>query len=769
MSEFVGYRVNAVEPAASGKKGFVTVYAERKNSEASLGEYGGDAYPVVSAVTEGDTEYGIVLAADGVGQGAYTHPSLQAYLEECNGDVKEEDRDFAKLSCFLRTLYGAEIFDGKNADVLSYAMRCFSDVPMDGYYVAPDEREWKDPNNTQAVMPFYKRDSQSLGSRILCVYIYLKYRNYMYEHKITSWTEEKARELRDLINGDVQAELRPRVLKMFKHSDTTNKTKQMRYFLCSTVAVWFYTFDKKSKHISALSLNCGDARTYVVNGTDGVRQISLDDAFEDGMMKGFFHFGSDPDTSGDYCDNTLFARIVEADAPCILFACSDGVYDTCPGYMQDDGKKISLPYGESTDAYDFLFNVNMLAALRRCHSYEDFKREVVFNFYAQDTTQSTLEAKEGGLYPHVKRDDSGTLAARFFEKTEGGELEILEVLRQNEHTAIDELYALLKEYEHEGGFRIPYYHPHVQSASDTKREEVSEYATGIFKNAMANTVKAKYPELFANMKKNNAQTLWGVQHNLAAPLAGFPLTQFLKVPAYYATFFNLAMEDWGYLTEHNLIKNDANGLTLTEIPKDWEAYAHVICDQDVFQILTGIDFETKYREFTSGAQGDKTGDVWLQLYEWFEERYSGTVKKSRNAVWTAADDGRKTVKDEPTPDSVIASILKPAEPEKTAESEKAAESEKTEKAAESAEPEQTTEPEKAEEVDTTKAEATEEPKAEKQEEPQEEEAAIADDAQMGELSVEEEEGTDDGAILMIEEDTPKTDSSKTENSDKKKK
>ena len=105
--ETIGYRVNA-DSAPIGvlnkmRKGLVAIYSERRNAQSYLGYYGGDAYPMSSEIQDPESNlvYGIVIANDGLGNGGFTHKSLNDFV---NGD--SDTTDEAKLGKFLRTLYG---------------------------------------------------------------------------------------------------------------------------------------------------------------------------------------------------------------------------------------------------------------------------------------------------------------------------------------------------------------------------------------------------------------------------------------------------------------------------------------------------------------------------------------------------------------------------------------------------------------------------------------------------------------------------------------
>ena len=389
--ERIGYRANARDAAknvlSDGRvvkpsDGLVTVFAERRKNKSTNGEYGGDAYPLVDEyeikIANSRYRLGIVLVSDGVGNAAFTHPSLERYLETRVAEFGiKDDLDKFKLRIFLEDLYGPEIFNEEYQCVLDYALRCFSPVRADGYFAADTER-WYDKDNFQRVMPFYKRDSQSLGSRITCVGLYktaiewvrqngqkLQGADAFQEEDVESLVADLKKDLEAFAFGEGEKSLRTRTQRtnqkgevMFSYDDAPNPNQRLRYYLAATVAAWFYLYDVKKESVQAVSINIGDARTYLINLKDGVRQISADEAFSDNNdMRGFVHRGQTPKTTHQFCDGSFFARIVKSDLPCALFACSDGIYETVcnvPG-------RITLPYGENIhDALDILFEKNLL-------------------------------------------------------------------------------------------------------------------------------------------------------------------------------------------------------------------------------------------------------------------------------------------------------------------------------------------------------------------------------------------------------------------------
>ncbi len=607
-TEYIGYRANASDQPKN-KKGVVTVYAERRNNMSALGEYGGDAYPFVyeERNDESNLTYGMAVAADGVGQGAYTHASLKKFLQDCPKELPtlyEKNPTETLLYKFLTELYGKEIFEEKNNDALQYALRCFADVPCDGYF-ASDIAKWAN-SDSQIVRHFYDRDSQSLGSRIVCVGLYLKFRNWHSLKNLQMWdkTSAKAKDLRSKIENYLSGELRTNVFKIFNHSDAPDTTKRNYYFLCSTVAVWFYIANDNTKTVSALSLNCGDARCYVADLQDGVRQISIDDAFDDGAMSAFVHFGAAPRLQKPYHDGKFHARIVELQYPCALLACSDGVYDTCPAAMPSDESKYSFAYGEKPESNDFLFEYNMLCALRNCHSMEDFSREVAFNFYGQANTKCA-ESTTAGNYAAIKKDDSGTLAGKFFGARGG--LELLEKLRLKQDTRIDRLFDKLNEHI-ERGNPIPYYKPHASSSSEKQKAILDDYATGTFKSATINILKNVYPAVFQEMCATGEKTLWGVE-DCTTPLTGFKLNMFLCKQANLVAMLQKAMEVY-----------EPESTELAQLQsKSWES---VLSVEEAAQALHEAEFEKFVEKYKNSS--DKGGDdEKLQQYKEFCKYFYG--------------------------------------------------------------------------------------------------------------------------------------------------
>lgn len=517
LNEYIGYRANTKTPQGVST-GIVTVYAERNNSVA-LGEYGGDSYPCACEYTNklsGKT-YGFLIVADGVGQASYVHPSLETaltkYCEEHYPNLFENQKEATMLHAFFELLYGEDFFADPDAE--DYAIQCFSSLPTNGFFATKSQENWGkydstgDPKVGQVELPFYKRDSQSLGSRIVCVGLFYKFRRFF--ENDTAIELYKADFLKTQIENYLQGELKDNIGKLFSLKDAPNITKKNHYFLCSTVAMWFYITDKNTSKVSALALNCGDARCYISDKKEGVRQISTDDALPDGSMSAFVHYGEAPRNDSTYHDGKFHSAKVEADYPCALFVCSDGVYDTCP--LE---KEAFLTYGQEPEANDLLFELNMLKALRSCYSLEDFRREIVFNFYGQ-ANRNCQEFNAVGNFSHIKKDDSGTLSGRFF----GNNFTDLFVeLRKVDNTFLDRFLNYLNANQ------LPYYQTNNSSVQDKQKEALSDYATGEFKTAVMPILKKEYPNAFAEMKGDGQNTLWGVE-NCNNELVGFKLGQFV--------------------------------------------------------------------------------------------------------------------------------------------------------------------------------------------------------------------------------------------------
>lgn len=606
--EYIGYRANTFR-VTNEKRGVVTVFAERNNN-VSLGEYGGDAVPFTHEYKKNGVVYGTSVAADGVGQGAYAHPSLERFLNEYCKDnypnLSEKEKDATMLYVFLTILYGEDFV--KDQDALKYATACFSSVPKNGFFAAnkeswqkyDDDFSKKTAKVGQSVLPFYKRDSQSLGSRIVCVGLFYKFRRYFENSGITVFNAAIADTLKTKIEKYINEDLSEKVRILFSLDDAPNATKRGHYFLCSTVAIWFYAADESSKTVSAISLNCGDARCYVADLIEGVRQISVDDAFPDGTMSAFVHYGDKPRNDSEYHDGRFHSRIVKLQYPCALFACSDGVYDTCP-----DEKRKFLPYGQESEANDFLFELNMLRALRNCYSIEDFRRAVVFDFYGQSNTNCG-ELAEAGNFEHVKKDDSGTLAGKFFGDTP---IELFEKLRRTTKTFLDNFVKYLTD-KHEEKIDLPYYSPRISSSEDKKKEMLSDYATGDFKSAIVAPLKDNYSKAFREMKENGINELWGIE-NCDNELTGFKLNQFVSMAGNLTKMLVKALE------------RNAEG-SIDDLP----VYDNVLAIPAVKDALDKDDSFNKFVEKYLSSEKNEKADALIALYDKFKSAFYGNTPEN---------------------------------------------------------------------------------------------------------------------------------------------
>lgn len=625
VGEKIGYRVNAETPRTVCNNGFVNVFAERKNENATLGYYGGDAYPteyeaVFNENKNDEFALGFVLDADGLGNGNFVHESLKDYLNDNTpGNFTGTDRDNAKLSLFLRKLYGKEIFEQKYSKALEYALSCFSCVPVDGFF-AVDEAIWQKNENAQTVIPFFERDSQSLGSRIVCVALFKTLLDAVYDPEINNEHDfaavaEKIRKKADKTIKD----LRTAIFELFKYSDADARTVG-RYFLPSTVAFWFYKYDKKQQSVNAVAVSVGDARCYALDTVNGVRQISVDDAAEDGDIASLVHYGNSAINNSKHFDNEFRARIIELKAPCALMACSDGVYDTCP-HVKKQG---DISFGNKEEApSDIMFEKNLLDALRDCYSADDFKRKIVFEFYAQRAVDNmVVETGCSRGYMRTKRDDSGTLAARFFDAP----VALFDALRKSV-TSLDKLYDVIIEAKR-NSIDIPYKKPHVKQKAERDESKLAEVAAKFMTNELQELLKKAYPAAFECMKANGSNMLWGVEHNNVTPLAGFSLGQFVKMGSVKSATFLTCLEDWKVCSDGH-------------VPPEWKGklHEHIITNADIYEYLKKIDFGALAKQ-TTGDGDDSHFDKLLELYAWFEKCFYGVCEKPRSEVWAKTDSER---------------------------------------------------------------------------------------------------------------------------------
>ncbi len=639
--ETIGYRVNA-DSAPIGvlnkmRKGLVAIYSERRNAQSYLGYYGGDAYPMSSEIQDPESNlvYGIVIANDGLGNGGFTHKSLNDFV---NGD--SDTTDEAKLGKFLRTLYGDGLFDNTEKDALDYALRSFSKVPTDGCFAA-DATRWGMEENQQTVLPFYKRDSQSLASRIVSVGIYYKFRRFAQDKKLKHWDEDSVSELRSQIelylrgepgedesDDSKRGELWKNVFKIFSYNDASQPAERQSYFLPCTLACWFYIYDRTTHKVSAVAFNVGDCRCYLADTKQGMQQISTDDAQADGAMTNLIHFGTKNLTINNVPYSKLHARIIEADAPCALIACSDGIYDTCTGLgpVNLTRGKYGMPYGVP-EANDFMFEYNFLQAMRRCYSFDDFVRETVFNFFGQSCAQGCAECVEGPETHPCKTDDSGTLGARFFG--EKSPLELFERLRATKSTLLDKLHDRMLQL-HEEGTDVPYTEQHIVSSEQQNDEKLEAYVRdndgfNQLVNSLKNRYTAAYTSMAAAVQNGEKSELWGFEHT--AQVTGFRLAGLFNPVSRRLAIFHVAVSDWNLCTDG--------------IPQTWQAepHKHVIFTEDELALLRKNEFGKMSAELTAKTvnyQAERT----LALYKWFENSFYGRTDKGPYDILTETDKQR---------------------------------------------------------------------------------------------------------------------------------
>ncbi len=544
---FLGKRDGVGNSFLDLSKDRLVVFSERSGN---LYKYGGDAYPVVWEEEKNGIKYGLILAADGVGQGGFVHPSLKRRLCELisreygdmKNDVELSDEDNKlMLAVFLKVMFDIEPFsaaendahDAQSKEVFEYALRCFADVPVGGYYGGRKPLNSADEDQ-QVVTPFYNRDSQSLASRIACVWIYQQFRTWALDKHLTKWTTKDVNELRESITDsmyrDDESSLSGRVRQLFSYDDAPKEDNRNIYYLPATVAAWFYIDD--GKKISAVALNCGDARCYKVDLADGVKQISDDDVVDGDKMSAFVHFGVTRRSAANgyegYFDGTFRAAIVELQAPCALFACSDGVYDTCPQEWLGEQER---PLGfENGDCSDILFENRMLKAFKRAYSLDDLAREIVFSFYGQNSPhglkkQFCLEWQEAGAGEKVKKDDSGTFAAKLFS-TDGDPLQLMEKLREGKDATTLEVLTTVA-YEK----NIAFVNPHLQSSEEQSAEEFMEFARDVITNGdFVALLSARIPkETLIAKRGEGIASFWGI--NLQKANLAIPFGRVLKANA----------------------------------------------------------------------------------------------------------------------------------------------------------------------------------------------------------------------------------------------
>ncbi|MGN1066483.1 MAG: hypothetical protein ACI4QH_01600, partial [Candidatus Fimimonas sp.] len=214
----------------------------------------------------------------------------------------------------------------------------------------------------------------------------------------------------------------------------------------------------------------------------------------------------------------------------------------------------------------------------------------------------------------IKKDDSGTLAGRFFGERNG--LELFEKLRQTKDTFIDRMYQALKAHAQKGDF-IPYYKPHVTSSSDKQEKLVADYATDCFKAAVLDSLKTAYPDAFQKMAESGETVLWGVE-NCTVMFSGFKLNMFLSKQANLVAMLQKAVEVY--------LQNGA--LEFEQKPKKWES---VLSVDEAAQALREAEFEKFVQNLTNGSDSGED-DQQLHRYESFCKCFYGDLPQNYQDV-----------------------------------------------------------------------------------------------------------------------------------------
>lgn len=437
-------RQNAAPQDNFVKNCALTLFAEHRGSNESIGFFGGDAYPAAWVSTDKKgRRYGLALAADGLGSGNFVHPSLQQWVAT-KGTTEEE-----KLHAYLEQMYGKAFFD--DTEAVEYAVRNFLPVPPNCFF--------NDENGVgQYNKPFYEKDSQYLSSRTVSIGVFYRFRRYFDDKE---FTPDNVAKLREAIEVYLDRDLRANLFKVFDYSDTTNADKRNKYFLPCTMACWF--FQEQEKDVLAAAYYVGDARCYKVDLTDGVMLISQDDANPlDNNMNCCIRFGEYNEANPQGMkDCAIKATFVQLDKPCAVFACSDGVYDTCSAL--DASNKICLPAGRNEfvkyevtklhESNDIAFERNYLEILRRANSLDDVSQLTATHIYCHsrlDTAGGTYSAvADCGNPGDIKRDDSATMGMVFFGLTEAGYPLLLDELKDDAKWQNLSLIRLYDELERE--------------------------------------------------------------------------------------------------------------------------------------------------------------------------------------------------------------------------------------------------------------------------------------------------------------------------------
>ena len=516
-------RYFARDAAPNLRQGIVTLYAEYRNRDKGRGYYGGDAYPVVW--TDARRRYGMILVADGMGNGNFEHPSLERYLEAHGASTDDE-----KLYVFLRDIFGEDFFADEEA--VNYAAKSFAPIVPNGFYSEGGDEG-------QCNKPFYRKNSQYLSSRIVTVGIYHTFRDW-FARGGKAVTPEAAAELRTAIDDYINVTLRGKINAIFDTADAPNVTALAIAYLPCTAVCWF--FEDCGDKVNAVAYNVGDTRAYVVDTVDGVMQVTPDDAEPvTNVMTCIIRFGT-VDPTRAMPDGAIKASYVQLDKPCALMCCSDGVYDTCPPTLPEGNDKIGLPatpYADEahlTDAHDLAFEVNFLHLLRSSYSLDDVQQRTAKHIYLH---VNETASGDKGVYSAlsvgadkgaVKRDDSATMGMVLFGEDNGYEL--LSALRTAK-TSLDKLVKRLAG----SGEKYCYVYPTLDTDVATVRNARLRrlYETRGMKDVMKAFVREDVANALAEGKP-----LWGILP-VSGPMSEAALTVFVSNNA-QAVFLKL-LED----------------------------------------------------------------------------------------------------------------------------------------------------------------------------------------------------------------------------------
>ena len=511
---------NAGSNGGAVKRDEVVLYAEHRSVVPVLGEYGGDSYPASYRKIGGDgKEYGMMAVADGVGSGGFVHKSLINYLSD-------EPTEKGKLRKFLTAIFGEAFLSDREA--VDYAVKNFAPLPPDGFYSTATEK-------AQIASPFYTRASQYIASRIACVAVFYKFRDFFADKDVS---EETAAALRKEMveyydgvsdeNGELitEGELRKNLKKIFDISDGVQPKDRDHYYLPTTFSCWFYKDTEKS--VKAVSINIGDSRCYKVDGIDGVLQISTDDANPvDNSLTRMIRYGTGRHVTEEGAHDCLFNAVtVEVGKPCALFCCTDGVYDTCQN-VKGSNYKAGLPFDSASpfteydgvvESCDVAFEYNFFNALRACKSVEDVRQFTARSIYLHRDPEKFVqggaigEYTEAGQFGVIKQDDSATMAMRFFSEKEGYP-EILSLLADEDKakkTSIVRLFDKLTE-KNAAGDRYCYKGPAAdKDPSALKDKRLSEYAT---REPLAGKLTALITEDSQKAVDGGKSKMWGAPCN----------------------------------------------------------------------------------------------------------------------------------------------------------------------------------------------------------------------------------------------------------------